>query len=512
MEPQILKDSIRTMLGTLRQRGLVGKGEERLGEMQTTLLKSYLTSLLDISEDRALRAVLEVFPARPSIDDAIAVLEQMERFVGRATGDAASPGPHSGEQAGPTLFDEAVDKFRGLVKTIQDRSTDLGKTDTPPAAATPRPGEQPGPTLLDEAVDKFRGLLKTIQDRSAGPSKTDTPLASGTPHSAQMPEVPPAGPASADGGAPSPAADPLVPLAKTGPTATPHFSGTRIFGEGFAAEWARSKRIVLWAGFLAAFGANIIPALLRVPKWGNEERIQFFMLVPMIALAHQFYIPWLRKIENQRLVRKGLPPRWPPEPAHAKKRGFWSILYALVIGLLTEGLAHVTTDHPMSSLFAVFPPAAVVTWFWLRGAEKRPSQAAQFGGTSGVIAGVVCGYAFAVLLFGGRARPELIWALVLANAVRYGVLGLAGGLVIDRGLGSKYEFAVAAGLVAASPAAFLLVWLFRFPVGLLDFLFALLLGAGWGIGVLVGQQSQAAASHRAPAVQPSSIAAPQPGP
>lgn len=285
----------------------------------------------------------------------------------------------------------------------------------------------------------------------------------------------------------------------------------RTVPSGLREQWARSWRIVGWAGFFAAVGGNIVPAALRVTQWRETEWTIFGVFVSVYVISDQM-IAWARRQESRRRAQRGLPPGripvgWPWFTGHGvTKRGFWNIVTFVGGALIFEGIAHMVMERLEYTVFSSFAPAAAVTWFWLRGAEKHPPKAAQYGAVSGLAAGVVMGYLAALTLIGlskeTQGHFEILWAHVLALGARWGLLGLAGGIVIDRGLELKFVLALPVSLLAAGAASHLLQRALMIPVNALDFFFVLLLGAGWGWGVLAGRQSQDEATRRTLKPQP----------
>jgi hypothetical protein len=293
--------------------------------------------------------------------------------------------------------------------------------------------------------------------------------------------------------------------------------------DNFREQWARSWLIVVWAGFLATVGATSVPVLLsmREAEWtAFGVLVLAGMFVEHWALPRAgsgswvpslFYVPRINAWANRVRARKGLPPL--PErkpPRGVRRRGIrsiiWTITLAGIAGVVLEFvhvILHAIADAPLAALWLGSPLAAVVTWCWLRGSERRPAQAAQYGQVSGLVLGVAAGYITWAVSPNSAGRLAVLWALVIAYGILWSFLGLAGGMVISRGVATKFKAIWPISLMAASGVAISLMWAFRIPITVPGCFAALMLGAGWGVGVLVGQDFQTEATGRA-ALHPAS--------
>lgn len=176
----------------------------------------------------------------------------------------------------------------------------------------------------------------------------------------------------------------------------------------------------------------------------------------------------------------------------------WTIrgsIAALIPALIIKLVLVLGTSGPRYFTFVVgfasFLSAGAVTYCWTLGVARRPSRASLYGALSGVAVGFIVAL---VLILGAivvaHVRAEVVLRFAFVAMLEWGLLGLAGGVPIDRGWGATPTWSVAASLAVA--AAFLIPLtsrLFGLRVDIDYALSELLPPLGWGIALLSIQSS-----------------------
>jgi hypothetical protein len=178
----------------------------------------------------------------------------------------------------------------------------------------------------------------------------------------------------------------------------------------------------------------------------------------------------------------------------------WSAVVVLAVASLSHGLLHnIVSQGPLNVaaflVTAVGIPAGL-TYGWALGARRQPSRAALAGAISGAIFGgganfilftVTGGY----LLIGNEMMKFTLedgeW-IVMFNAIPWIMIGLVGGLAVDRHWGAHATRSVALAILASFAMAEILVGLSTgFGISALAYDWAR--AAGWALGLMIVEPS-----------------------
>lgn len=449
MEQQELAAAISSLLKTLQdQLAAAGARSETLGPIQSVMLKGYIAEYLAIHHDPVLEGVLRGFPERPTLLDAVAVLQQMARARPAAV-PASRPG--TGDAPQPDVASELGARLLGFVTRL---SADVRRR-------------------LNQALSQARAPARDDEARINRPAVPE-----GAPIPVQLP-MGAEGPAAAD----DYEAEKQLWLSTIPQTRGGVFDN-EVPAPSQVPGLKRLRRVVglLVVGVTAAIGTGAPRGFLSIPRWTAGDVATFVAFAVSFAFAFEVLIPWLKPWVNTQRAARGLPPVIYPRHDHPfRSRGLRGLMTGFLISLALEAVWHVS-GHGTNRilLFTVVPLAGTVTWFWMAGTESGRRQAAVLGAKSGVIAGCLLGYVLA-----GIAGPSIdMFHTVLASGLRGGLVGYAGGLALDRGWGSEPR-----GMVKALVGASVLWWLLVAPfiaADFLDFLSGTLAAAGFGVGWAIG--------------------------
>ncbi len=444
-----------TMLSTLREHLVVpGTRSDTLGPIQATMLKGYLAEYVALNHDPVLERVLSEFPERPTLSDAVTVLEQI------LCGASPTAAPASGSRVSDASQASISPLGARLLAPIRRRRTEVRERSGPMESPTPSVLADPKPAAgqidMKPATDQASQQATSADGQVAGDFEAERQIwVSTIPRLERVSSL-----ALAVG-----LDDPMIPDP----------------GRGMA----RFRRVigVLTVGIVATLGAAAPLGFLSIPGWTGADWVKFFLFAFLYLFLYDIVGPLELRWASKGRVRRGLPPlvHRPLHPFHM--RGLSGLLVGFVVSLAIEALVHISSDNANWLFFlAIVPLAGTVTWFWMAGTEAGRHQAALLGARSGVIAGCLLGF-----IISPTSSPFIIFQNILMSGLRGGLVGYAGGLALDRGWAGQPR-----GMLKALVAASLLWWLLVEPIlgGQRDF-FALLggaltaagFGAGWAIGV-----------------------------
>lgn len=243
---------------------------------------------------------------------------------------------------------------------------------------------------------------------------------------------------------------------------------------------SRPKRNVALAAGVGAGAGNMLHFAVFGPKgmltWSRSEWIWW-----IVSTAITFSLAYLYSHRSPNQRQSSVPFfQWTIRGSIAALIS--ALILKLVLGLGTSGPRYYTFVVG----FASFLSAAVVTYCWTLGVARHPSRAGLYGALSGMAAGFIIALILILeAIFVAHVRAEVLLRFAIVAMLEWGLLGLAGGITIDRGWGPAPSWSVAASLaVAAVTLIPLTSRLFGLRVDIDYALSELLPPLGWGTALL----------------------------
>jgi hypothetical protein len=260
-------------------------------------------------------------------------------------------------------------------------------------------------------------------------------------------------------------------------------------------------RDVLAVSLAAALGGGFTEVvylyLLLITREGQHGRANWVSLAGIAVLMLLALLHYIDPLIDHLRILFGLS----AHPAVQRPGRPWLRSLAIgFLGMLTLYLHEVfsyMTEHQRWAVALVLGGAllsfGLVTYAWIRGARQQPPRAAKLGalaaamteGTLKSMLFVVMHFFFLISIPLGIAIRESI-----AGAVTWSIIGLAGGLAIDRRWGARRSRGVAVSIVAMGVLFTLIGW-GVFHHELKDALSNVVDTGGWGLGLVLHPQSDA---------------------
>jgi hypothetical protein len=235
----------------------------------------------------------------------------------------------------------------------------------------------------------------------------------------------------------------------------------------------------------ATFAYILCQGTLNATDWNLEALSEEAFIIFLVAIGMvKFVEPLIERWRNALDLSASDPAAHLERPWRIRLIAFAVLVVASVLhSILHNSIKNfvvarptfwLSADEVMSSLLM----PVVITWFWIRGARQHPSKAAVRGVLGGVLVGVLFSVLWVILEGGWRVTVPLGWALQPA------ILGLAGGVVVDRGWGPRASLSAATALLVV----LLLFDGIRMTLGSVKL--SVVIGdlscvAGWGIGLII---------------------------
>lgn len=286
----------------------------------------------------------------------------------------------------------------------------------------------------------------------------------------------------------------------------------RLWG-GRRLMWTTSQYAALAMG-VGSFAAAVIRAMVTAnwsAFWGLVGPVIGVVLFGWFLAR---YVRWLRRVMprlNQRLRA-----RWPklfrrdvdpnaPLPGdvllETLSRKFPHLLPAVLAFFLVVpdmlqtfeqgGPARLESALGTTGVLA----AGAITWFWIRGMHRRPPAAARLGALAGAVTMATVGTFGSLVLTMGELPARVILLNVFVNVVILGLVGLAGGLALQRIDHPRVGVRVAMGVGAVAIAGAFLAPPLRIIFPWLENLVG---GICWGLALILYKPADSVFAGTAP--------------
>jgi DNA-binding transcriptional LysR family regulator len=256
----------------------------------------------------------------------------------------------------------------------------------------------------------------------------------------------------------------------------------------------RALAVVLAAALGAAFGDLLLTSLQRSLADGMNW-VPIAVAAPLMYLASRHFLDPLSR-GLRALLRL---PAAPTEPETPSGRGLWALATgsAVMFVWLANVLGDYAQAHPVSVLMTIAVSCALVggiTLGWIVGARSAWPLSAILGGLAGFAINTIA--TIAVLSSAGIPVTAEVISASAASGVSVGLVGLAGGLVIDTGIARRPSLAAtSAALAMFAVTAGIGAWLAD-TFTLAQLLPNVMLGLGWLLGLSSSPYADALLSRR----------------